>query len=643
MRAAIMFLLCTSLHFSFAQAPPAKAQLQFESYAFSFCATPSGKVIVATRAGEVAITEKLGNDWRKHLVKITDKVLRGPLIDDVNFFNNDTGFVSGYIGKTSDIIYRTDNGGATWHPLVFGKGGWVDDAVSLTNGEAWMSVSKDGFYYTSDFAKSWQRFENPKPQERFTRIFFNSLRQGLIGANNTLMYTGDNCATWKVIPTPLDEQAYSKTNIEAPSNIEQLAILPDKFIIRQDDLVFWSPRDKIKWTLLLGYRDFYTDPDGSTLFFKKGQYSIVKAGNDLSVLKTIELQNYASHARVVNEKLYLFSGSEICEVGDDTVKRYPLVSSEFGSITPSVFGYNDQYTYGNIGSAVYIQKAYQGPWEYVFTLPFATGDGKLTMKKDVILYANGDSLVYYNLSQRNVKHVSRLRMFQDFSKAEIQTIRFEEGSRGCFHGYTNGVTYTVDNCGYFNFSEEDLQDKRAALPAAPEEIDGRLVEQLVVQLPQLITVQPSIATLDISESDYRQCKADILEFKRSIGKKGQRTAFFLSENNIDFDRLLSLVDSLRSLPPEQLDKMLYSPSMMMSTTSNWTAISLTNARGETLIIRHQYYEDNPLLFPWTFTLQDYSITANAIAVTNFIKDAYPGLIKVNNKVEILHSLVQQLY
>src|SRR5262245_13787853 len=94
-----------------------KAPYHFQSYAYGLYVTKSEQLIVTTRVGEVAIAGSLTSLWRKADPEAKDNSTgfrMGQTFDQPNFFNNDTGFVSGFVksgGDKYDIIYHTTNGG----------------------------------------------------------------------------------------------------------------------------------------------------------------------------------------------------------------------------------------------------------------------------------------------------------------------------------------------------------------------------------------------------------------------------------------------------------------------------------------------------------------------------------------------------
>src|SRR5690349_10866111 len=108
--------------------------LQFQSYLVNLTVTKQENLILSTRAGEVAIADSIFGDWRQiNPVGSKQVGMPGVIIDNANFFNKDTGFVSGFISNNGqyNIIYKTEDGGRNWTPVDFGQSGWVDKAVNL--------------------------------------------------------------------------------------------------------------------------------------------------------------------------------------------------------------------------------------------------------------------------------------------------------------------------------------------------------------------------------------------------------------------------------------------------------------------------------------------------------------------------------
>lgn len=652
MRTAIVCFLCLGIFRGYCQDIIDEAPLHLQSSATSLTVTPKEKLIIVTRAGEIAYAATATSRWLKTypVNNERDKFITGPLIDQANFFNNDTGFVSGFINnnRSYDIIYHTTDGGIKWKAVTFGKGGWVDDAVNLHNGEAWMSVSGDGIYYTSDYGINWKHSNFPEPKQRFAKIYFNTKKEGIIGSLwNLLAYTPDNCSTWQFLPTPLDQMAYKKTFTQDRPEIHRVAVLPGIFLVRQEELVFWSHRDTIEWKLLKGYDDFYTDAYHSGVYFKKDGKTIVKTDLSLKIQAEISLEYHVRDATCLNGKLFLYSGNKICKVDEtNAISYYDLLTNEKKSIEPVLIGFGEKGTYGHIGAKVYTQKDYNEEWHYDFTLPFEVNGGELSMRNDFILYKKNDSLIFYSMATRMEDRTSLPDLFSDYTKEKITEINFEKGSQGCFHSHRNTMTYRQD-CGIYAYEDVQIMEQRDAFPEAPPSFDERYILNFLQQLPKSLTVLPTIASLGISEKDYQQCKEDILAFKNAVSgeknKKKKETRFSFRRNNLDFDRLLTLVDSVKALSPARLNTLLDNLSEIVSTTSNWTSIAFTNAKGQKLVLTHYYYEPNSIMFPWTVYLNGFSINVKSPLITDLVKKVYPALIQKKDNLDVLYRLVKQMY
>jgi hypothetical protein len=658
--AAIFYLLL--LPDLFAQSPQ-KVSLNFMSYAVKLCVTTDESLVLTTRAGEVGITSSFNGDWHR-ADPVENKMGASILIDQGNFFNKDTGFVSGFIsGKDGkyNLIYRTIDGGKSWKAIDFGQEGWVDDATNLSNGEAWLSVAGSGIAYTTDYGLTWQKFNNPEIKQRFSSIFFNNKRQGLVGSlwnliaytsdNCKTAYTSDNCKTWKLLPTPLDQKKYSKTNRGSRPELNRVAIFSDYFLVRQEDLVFYSKRDTINWVWLPQYSDFYTDPENTALFFRTINGSFVRANQSLQPIFTSQSVEQPFDAKCRNGSLFLVTGEGVMNVQvDNSVATAYFKNATSEEFAPQSIGYTSKGFYGVQDNKVYIQTDYQGKWKYRFTLPFLADNSTLSIvDEDLLLYdRRDDSLFYYSLSGEEVAKKSKSKMLEDFRSAGISKIVFSRGSQGCFHGYEDQLTYSHQNGTFDGEVEVSSGSKhKETLPEGESEISEGSVADFIQKLPYLFdsTKNASIEDLGFSEQDYEQCKKDILAFQKGIGSKreNKKSGFYFTKNNLDFPRLINLVDSIKHIDNQSLNSILLEGSGMWSTTTNWTQVELINNRGEILSISSRYYEPNAFYFPWMVSLKGYTRTTSSMEINNFVNKVYPGLLAGNSKVEVLHAIVKRFY
>jgi photosystem II stability/assembly factor-like uncharacterized protein len=651
-----LFLLCYTLicfTICFAQTPD-KALLKFQSYGGKLFVNKNEQLVIGTRVGEVAFASSINDYWQMSSPVKNDSngLSFGTLIDNINFFNNDTGFAAGFISGKNDkynILFHTTNKGKTWSKLNFGQDGWVDDAVNLDNGEAWMSVSGSGIAYTNDYGFTWQAFNIPEKKQRFTTIYFNTKREGIIGSlGNMIAVTTDNCKTWKLLQTPLDQKKYSKTYKEHRPEINVVAIYKNYYIVSQEGIVFYSKKDSINWIWLPGYSNFYTDAENSALYFKKDKNGFVRVNDQLQPVHFFDSNISSGNGMCRNGSLFVKNDTEISQFKSDnsTVSNY-IYTNDTAEIKPSTIGYSRNAIYGLLGNTIYTQRTFNGKWVYEFELPFIVDSGfvSITDNNTILVSKTNDSLFYYNIDLKQTQIKNRKTVLHEFCQSKLKSIIFEKGSRGCFHNHADILVYNNEG-GVFELSDAPEEYKKGkTLPQNNETINELLVNNFVKQIPAMLYKQTTINDLGFTENDYDNCKKDIIKFKAFAESniKKNISPFDFNVNNIDFNRLVALVDSIKTIDPNLLDRFLYNLSDMWSTTTNWTGITLVNEKGQMMKIQCSYYEPNAFYFPWQVSLEGFNYSSTNIEINKFIKAVYPNFIDDKNKVAVLHRIVKNLY
>lgn len=629
-----------------------KSLLHFQSYAYNLNVTTGENLIITTKAGEVAVSNSIKDLWKK--VNPVENVENsfGVTLEQGNFFNKDTGFVSGFINNngTYNIIYHTSDAGKHWKAMKFSQKGWIDNASNLDNGEAWMSVAGSGIAYTEDYGYSWKALDIPERKQRFTSIWFNNKREGVIGSLwNMIAVTMNNCETWKIIPTPLDQKKYAKTNTKSRPEINKVAFFNNKILCSQEGMIFYTNKDSINWVWLPDYVDFYTDNQNSALYFKNKQDRFVKSGNGLTKIATSEIISGITTARCMNGKLFIFCGDRMIEFKiDNSLATYFTYTKEIVSINPEVFAFNQLGIYGNIENKIYRQSSYEGQWKYLFTLPFNLAAGKLSMVgiDQIVFSNNSDSVFYYDIAKKNLVIKNRKNVIANFCASEIKKIIFSEGSSGCFHHYSDDLIYTKENG---EFKSDKINSTGTVHPqeltANDEFIDERAINDFVKGLPDIIHKHAEISDIGFTESDYNRCKKDIIEFRESgrENKRHKASKFDFPRNNLDFDRLISLTDSVKEMDSIKLNYVLFNLSDIVSTTTSWVKIRLINKNNEELDISHYYYKPNAFYLPWIISINGSTFVSTNVAINHFLENVYPSFLQTGNKLEVLYDLVKSLY
>ncbi|MBL0133461.1 MAG: hypothetical protein IPP79_05320 [Chitinophagaceae bacterium] len=278
----------TFLLFNFTNAQKLVIPLGFQEPVINMSVCKDEAVCFISRKGEVAITRDLDKFWSRTYPD-TSKRISSTSLGNVIFFNQDTGLLSGYInGEFSgrDLIYHTTDGGKSWKEIKIGQYGWVDNAVNLDNGEAWLSVEASGIAYSSDYGMNWKKIKTPSTKERYTEIFFNKSHQGILGSLwNKLIYTSNNGKKWISLPTPLDQNKYNKINLKSRPQFENVAIYEHYFLVKQEGMIFYSDIEKIEWKQLPNYDNFYTDGENTALYFRFKRGGYTQSDNNFGPLK----------------------------------------------------------------------------------------------------------------------------------------------------------------------------------------------------------------------------------------------------------------------------------------------------------------------------------------------------------------------
>lgn len=329
-----------------------------------------------------------------------------------------------------------------------------------------------------------------------------------------------------------------------------------------------------------------------------------------------------------------------------------LYSNDHKAINPAFIGYDYRDgSIGYLGNKIYTQKEYDGDWVYKATLPFAVNGRRMEVvgRDSLLVSGPGDSLLYYSLETGWSDAMTSRELLALFCKSPVQQVIFESGSQGCFHHFEDKVVYQRDGS---SFSMEDApvtgSPHKELLHGYPDDIPAATVDKFIHNLQAGMQELPGITGIGLGVKDYEQCRRDIRDFQAYV-KKGkadspvEEKGFRLYKNNINFERLLSLTDSVAAMPPAVVDSLLYNTSTMWSTTTNWIAVKFVLEGGATLTVENRYYEPNSLHFPWTVRLKGFAVNKNLLAVNRFINDTYPAFLPANGHADIVEHFVRYLY
>ena len=633
------------------------APLNFRSAGLKLGVTNDEHLILITKVGEIAIADSINSKWKKNKTEKVTSIFDGTL-ENINLFNRDTGIISGFINRKDDIydiLYRTVNGGKSWDTINFKQNGWVDDVINLKNGEAWLSVSGADIAYSKDYGLNWDKLKIPNKNERYSQIFFNSSNEGLIGSlNNSLAYTNDNCKTWKILKTPLDQKKYNKSNDEDRPQFNKVAIYKNYFIVQQEEFVFYRNRDSLEWNISIRSQSFSTDPENTALFLHQKNGYILKVDDKFNAIFKFKIENRIYDATCNNGNLYLVGLNTIKKINDkNEISETKLILKDSLEFSPDYFGINKK---GNrIGSNkldIYEETEYEKKYLLIFTLP-NTLEGCLIsqLDKNNIICNIRDSMFEFNLTGNLISKKSVLEIINSFSKSELKSIQFENGNSGCYNFELNQLKYEKQDNGFKNPAEGlkkgEGNNKFSNYEA---EIGLNIVEKFISNLESILFEKKNttIKELEFTEKEYFQCKKDIEDFKNKSLKSSWRSKirdneFYINGNNIDYQLLSNLVDSLKNINPIELNISLKNLAELYSTSRAWKTIEIVNINGDKLKINSVFYEPNAFYFPWNVELNGLGINSTDIRIYKFINEIYPTFLEKQNRINILHKIVKDMY
>jgi hypothetical protein len=260
-------------------------------------------------------------------------------------------------------------------------------------------------------------------------------------------------------------------------------------------------------------------------------------------------------------------------------------------------------------------------------------------------------MFYFDFTGNLIKKTTKEAMFAGFIKSGIKQLVFSKGSRGCFHFQTVKLQYTKLGDEFGEAIEMGGTVKGKGMPDNEDRIDAKDVSDFLNQMPAIYNQSraTTIEDLGFSESDYSQCKKDILAFQRHLLKDDKRKErkeddFVFGRNNLDFNRLLHLVDSIKYLDTNVVYAFLIDYDRIFSTTTNWKTIEFVNYDNEVLSISHTYSGfPNSFHFPWQVSLNGYNTVSIDININRFIDKVYPSFLQGESKVKVLYELVKRIY
>lgn len=128
--------------------------------------------------------------------------------------NADTGWMVGELGR----IFRTTDGGKTWHRQAAGTARPFLAISCLDDKRAWIAGKEGIVYVTADGGESWKELDTKSPRHVFALEFANDKRGHGAGDYGAMIHTEDGGATWTSQQVP--------TDVELPESAFDMGVEP---------------------------------------------------------------------------------------------------------------------------------------------------------------------------------------------------------------------------------------------------------------------------------------------------------------------------------------------------------------------------------------------------------------------------------
>jgi photosystem II stability/assembly factor-like uncharacterized protein len=243
--------------------------------------SPDGRIWLASATGQIAVADSVHGSWRSLLGGDTRETWPsaiedwGTTLDRVSFFTPDTAVATGlgimrspYEIGDSYALLRTTNGGERWDTVAYNGETPITAVFTNERGEGWIGGLSDGtLLFTKDFGATWTDMPPPFDSRTSSIDMANAPTGVVAGLWNRLALTTDAGRTWTPLTTPFDQGLVPEDSPAASHMLTDVAMLPDRLVVRQGGLVFVTRRDSIAWARLPGEaRYFAYDHVGGRLY-----------------------------------------------------------------------------------------------------------------------------------------------------------------------------------------------------------------------------------------------------------------------------------------------------------------------------------------------------------------------------------------
>lgn len=619
--------------------------------------SPAEEIWVATKAGNVYYTKRVGELWHIGPFGSLDpyNFSSGKTFERINFFSEDTLMISGFIqeGGKQDFVYWSGDHGKTWEQVIFGKSSWIDAAYINNNGKAWMSGNSQLIYYTEDKGRTWKAFEKIEPTGnlRFSTIHFAKDEiTGLFGSFwNVLYRTKDNCKTWEKLPTPLSQNKYQRLSKEERPDFRKVRQFGEHYLVNQQGRVFITKTNKIDWRQLTEIIDFeVTESDNVYTINKDSVIELFDSQFNSIWKSTRKVDGYIRAIGVKNESLFILTGYSIFKINPKDFVKSDLFTNDIQISEPYLKVSYSGNEYGFEGADILIKNKNSRQWTRLMTVDFAIGNA--TTFNNQLIISDGRLKDYFSInpSTLTLDKFELPKSLFDLSVNRIEEFHIEIGSQGCFHSDNKRRSYYIRG-NVFELNKKE--SKSDFLTNTPQTIDPSKIAELVKAIENSRFKKVTINELEITDKDITSFKRFIDNEEKRIKKSGidkfdYNNLYSFPGERTDFDFYRNSADSISSLSSDIIDKVFWWGYGNWSTTTEWRRIVFVFQDKRKLIVENSDDKPNYLFTPWTVDFEGLKFWSNSISFGQSINELTNGNFFVktaSDKNYALFKITDYLY
>ena len=639
----ILFMLMIMLDGMFAQVPHSKeardyrAALDIRGRITEISVSPDGHIWLSTATGNLYYANDIDTDWHSSETDTRknkeDDALRlnSPNFDRVTFFNTDTAILTGYIAydPTSYHLksgyYRTSDGGRTWKLLNFGKDGWIYTVAVDQCGHAWLGTGDKTILYSNDFGLHFKTLKIPHLRsDRIYAIHMTDSLSGIIGSDdNEILITNNNWKTAKNIPAPFTQKKMSKPKHGfVDLRVDKVLVWGDYLLARQQNRVFYTHKDKIEWqSFPVRLLDFALDEDHNLLmgYDDSLRLLVFSSPTQYQLLTEERIPTYPVDIKMVNGTMYMYLiDCRLCKANHDGLKYCTPLTTDYPIKEPRLVQKGKKLQWGAEGTHLYIAEK-RHHWYREAELDFPIANLHLLGDSVAILWDTKQNH-RYSLLSHSAEPYSLKNPLSDFLATPIRSMTITSGSNGCFHSFSQSITFTVSTDSILTASL--IQQNNGYKGEKDSAIE------LSVSLPQLVRILesindnpdkiPEIKDFDITEADAQRYRKMLADQRKS---KDFSFDMVVLDDGGFYDSVPCL---LQSVEREEMYQALTMGEGITSTTSYWFNITFVNDNKETCTMSSSYYlTGNPWFLPWLVCCNGLYFNCFDIELSRFIEECLP--------------------